>query len=187
MSKPLNVIEFIDESPISRFQKLVAGLAFAILAIDGFDTAAVGFIAPSLRSHFGVEASALSPLLAAGFVGLLFGALFAGPIADRVGRKPVLIGSLIVFGLASLGAAFAPDLFWLTGMRLITGLGLGGAFPNAVTLASEYFPERRRSDSPDRGLARPAGHRRRGASGSCGHRNPRAARIRSVHGLVAGH
>src|SRR5207237_6045865 len=69
----------------------------------------------------------------------------AGPIGDRVGRKPLLLASLTIFGLASLFSAFAGSLFMLTILRFFTGLGIGGAFPGAATLTGDYAPHRRRA------------------------------------------
>ncbi|STU49544.1 4-hydroxybenzoate transporter [Klebsiella pneumoniae] len=83
--------------------------------------------------------------MSAALVGLAVGALTAGPLADRIGRKKVLIMSIVVFGGFSLLTAFATSLNQLTLLRFLTGLGLGAAMPNAATLMSEYAPERRRA------------------------------------------
>jgi MFS transporter, AAHS family, 4-hydroxybenzoate transporter len=141
----VDVQTFLDEHPFSAFQWLVFGLCFVIVLLDGFDTAAIGFIAPSLLKEWGVEKSALGPVLSAALFGLAAGALSAGPLADRLGRKRVLVVSVLVFGLACLGSAFAADLSQLTMLRFVTGVGLGAAMPNAVTLMSEYCPQRRRA------------------------------------------
>lgn len=141
----VDVQTFLDDHPFSAFQWLVFGLCFAIVLLDGFDTAAIGFIAPSLLKEWGVEKSALGPVLSAALFGLAAGALSAGPLADRFGRKRVLVTSVLVFGLACLGSAYAADLSQLTMLRFVTGVGLGAAMPNAVTLMSEYCPQRRRA------------------------------------------
>ncbi|WP_316192130.1 MULTISPECIES: MFS transporter [unclassified Bradyrhizobium] len=141
----VDVQTFLDEHPFSPFQWLIFGLCFVIVLLDGFDTAAIGFIAPSLLKEWGVEKSALGPVLSAALFGLAAGALFSGPLADRLGRKVVLVGSVLVFSIACLASAFATNLTELTVLRCVTGIGLGAAMPNAVTLLSEYCPQRLRA------------------------------------------
>ena len=75
----------------------------------------------------------------------MLGALIFGPLADRLGRKRILGWSVAFFGLMSLVSIWAPDLTTLTALRFLTGLGLGGAMPSAITLTSEYCPSKRRS------------------------------------------
>lgn len=141
----LNVQQFLEQHPFSALQKRVLVLCFLIVAIDGFDTASIGFIAPMLRSEWQLSALALAPLFGAGLFGLMAGAFLFGPLADRFGRKPVLLGSVGFFGLACLLSSFAGDLGTLLVLRFLTGLGLGGAMPTSVTLTSEYCPQSRRS------------------------------------------
>ena len=141
----MEVQQFIDAQPLSRTQKLIIALCFLVVAIDGFDTAAVGFIAPALKEAWQLDPEHLMPLFGAGLFGLMTGALIFGPLADKIGRKPILVGSVFVFGLASLLSAFSPDMTTLVVLRFITGIGLGGAMPNAITLTSEYCPSARRS------------------------------------------
>lgn len=144
--KTVDVQNFIDQNPLSWVQKRIMWLCFLIVAIDGFDTAAVGFIAPALKAEWSLQATGLAPLFGAGLFGLMAGALIFGPLADKWGRKTILVGSVIVFGVASVIAATATDMNSLIVWRFITGLGLGGAMPNAITLTSEYSPTRRRSN-----------------------------------------
>ncbi|WDY55713.1 MFS transporter [Pseudomonas sp. PSKL.D1] len=141
----VDVQRFIDSQPVTAFQWRVLLLCFLVTAIDGLDTAAIGFIAPALREHWQLGAAELGPVLGAALVGLMLGAFMAGPLADRFGRKRVLLLSVACFGTFSLAAAFAQDLHSLALLRFLTGLGLGGAMPNAITLTSEYCPQRRRS------------------------------------------
>jgi len=145
-AKPtVDVQQFIDDKPFSLYQWLILGLCFLIIAIDGFDTAIIGFLAPALSQEWGVEKAALVPVLSAALVGLAIGALLAGPLADRIGRKKVLLASVLLFGFWTLMSAFAGSIQILTALRFLTGLGLGAAMPNAVTLMSEYAPQRKRS------------------------------------------
>lgn len=143
--RTLDVQTFIDEQRFSPYQWTILVLCFLVVAADGFDTAAVGFIAPSLIGDWGVSRAALGPVMSAALVGLGIGALAAGPVADRLGRKTVLVLSVFFFGAWSLASAFAGSIESLTALRFLTGLGLGAAMPNAVTLMSEYAPSRIRS------------------------------------------
>ncbi len=143
--RSVDVQDFLNEHPFSPFQWLVFALCFCIVLMDGFDTAAIGYIAPSLGAEWGVERAALTPVLSAALFGLAFGALAAGPLADRLGRRKVLIGAVALFGLASAASALSDGLTTLIVLRFVTGLGLGAAMPNAVTLISEFCPSERRS------------------------------------------
>ena len=144
-ARTADVQRLIDDHPLSGWQWLVFAMCFIIVLLDGFDTAAIGYIAPSLIKDWGVTKPMLGPVLSAALFGLAAGALAAGPIADRLGRKRVLTVSVLVFGLATVASAFAADLSQLSVLRFVTGLGLGAAMPNAVTLMSEYCPTARRS------------------------------------------
>lgn len=144
-TRSMDVQDVIDANPVSRFQKLVIALCFLVVAIDGFDTAAIGFIAPALRAQWGVTPAQLAPLFGAGLFGLMVGAFFFGPLADKWGRRPVLIATTVFFGLGTLASAFSTSVEMLTVLRFVTGLGLGGAMPAAITLTSEFCPTRKRS------------------------------------------
>ena len=140
-----NVQTVLNEHPFSRFQWVIFALCFTIVLLDGFDTAAIGYIAPSLMQEWGVAKPALAPVLSAALFGLAAGAISSGPLADRYGRKAVLMASVLVMGVACLVSAFAGSVDALTFWRFITGVGLGAAMPNAVTLMSEYCPDSRRA------------------------------------------
>lgn len=141
----VDVQQIIDSNPLSAVQKTVIGLCFLVVAIDGFDTAAIGFIAPALRGLWKLTPTQLAPLFGAGLFGLMVGAFLFGPLGDKWGRKPVLALATLAFALCTLASAFAPDIETLTALRFATGLGLGGAMPAAITLTSEFSPAARRS------------------------------------------
>jgi AAHS family 4-hydroxybenzoate transporter-like MFS transporter len=147
MAEPrtLDVQSFLDENPFSAFQWMIFGLCFFVVFLDGFDTAAIGYIAPSLLSEWGFERSALAPVLSAALFGLATGALLSGPITDRVGRRTMLVCSVTIFGVACLASSFSGSLSQLVAWRFVTGLGLGSAMPNAVTMMSEFLPTKWRA------------------------------------------
>ena len=123
-----------------RLHLRVAWLCGAVLFLEGYDIASVGYAVPSLVDVWKVHPQAFTPALTAGNVGLLLGSLFAGLLGDRLGRKPVLIGCALVFGLFSLISAFAASPLYLAALRFPTGLGLGGGIPLAVALAADVAP-----------------------------------------------
>lgn len=134
----------IDAAPIGAMQWRVIICCFLVVMMDGFDTAAIGFIAPAIREHWQLTAADLAPLFGAGLLGLTAGALLCGPLSDKLGRKRVIEWCVALFGLFSLLSAFSPNLETLIVLRFLTGLGLGGAMPNTITMTSEYLPSRRR-------------------------------------------
>ncbi|HEN8800858.1 MFS transporter [Pseudomonas sp. CM25] len=145
VGKSLDVQSFINQQPLSRYQWRVVLLCFLIVFLDGLDTAAMGFIAPALSQEWGIDRASLGPVMSAALIGMVFGALGSGPLADRFGRKGVLVGAVLVFGGFSLASAYASNVDQLLVLRFLTGLGLGAGMPNATTLLSEYTPERLKS------------------------------------------
>lgn len=141
----VNIQTFINEQPFGGFQRLIFCLCFAIVLLDGFDTAAIGFIAPSLLTEWHLTKPDLAPVLSAALFGLACGALVSGPLSDRLGRRALLLGSVFLFGVACLVSAFSSSIGQLTVLRFITGVGLGAAMPNAVTMMGEFSPDRRRA------------------------------------------
>jgi AAHS family 3-hydroxyphenylpropionic acid transporter len=120
---------------------------FAAAMCEGLDVQAAGVAAGGIKIAFAPTPAALGLFLAAGNLGLLFGAVAGGRLADRLGRKRVLVASITAFGLCSVLAGFAWDMPSLIGARILTGLGLGGAMPNLIALAADVSPERARNSS----------------------------------------
>jgi AAHS family 4-hydroxybenzoate transporter-like MFS transporter len=140
----VDVADFIDRRQLSLFQVLVVAICFLIVAIDGFDATVMGFLASSIRTEWGLTPTQLAPLLAASLFGLLAGAIIFGPLSDRFGRKTILLLCVALLGAASLAASASPSPPMLIALRFLTGLGMGGAMPNCVTLTSEYCPQKHR-------------------------------------------
>jgi AAHS family 4-hydroxybenzoate transporter-like MFS transporter len=141
----VDVAGFIDQQPVGGFQIRLLLACAAVLFIDGFDTQAIGYVAPALAKEWGLTKSALGPVFSAGLFGLMIGALVFGPLADRIGRKKIIIFSTLAFGIGTLITAFVQDVGMLLAIRFLTGLGLGGAMPNAIAMTSEFSPHRRRA------------------------------------------
>ncbi|BBF99168.1 MULTISPECIES: MFS transporter [Pseudonocardia] len=135
----------IDKHPVGPYQRRVLLLCLGVLVLDGLDVAMVSFIAPSLIADWGLDKAEVGPIVTGGLLGLALGSLIGGPLADRFGRRRVIIASMVFFGLTCAATALAPDVFWFTVLRVITGLGLGAALPSATTLVSEFAPARRRA------------------------------------------
>ncbi len=140
----LDIAALIDARPVSRFQIGVLVLLGASVVIDGFDAQAMGFVAPAIIRGWGIDRAALGPVFGASLIGMLIGSLLLSPLADRIGRRPVLVGSTVFFGLCMLATPLATSIGTLFAVRLATGLGLGGIMANAMALAGEYSPRRRR-------------------------------------------
>jgi AAHS family 4-hydroxybenzoate transporter-like MFS transporter len=141
----IDLVDFIDRQPVGAFQIQVLLACAAVLFLDGFDTQAIGYVAPALAKEWGLKKADLGPVFSAGLFGLMIGALLFGPLADRIGRKKIIILSTTAFGVGAFATAFAQDVTTLLIIRFLTGLGLGGAMPNAVAMTSEYNPQRRRA------------------------------------------
>ncbi|WP_430306255.1 MFS transporter [Serratia inhibens] len=144
-SNEIDVRTLINDRPLSGYQKLIVLLGFIVIALDGFDITLMGFIAPELKSEWGVGNHQLGMVISAALIGLTIGALLSGPLADWMGRRVIIINSVFFFGLWTLITAFSQNIEQMIFFRFMTGLGLGAAMPNVGTLISEYAPEKKRS------------------------------------------
>ena len=134
----------IDSSPWTTYQKLLTALAALTIVIDGFDIQILAFVIPSLMKEWHVARTVFAPVLALGLAGMAVAGPVAGYLGDRFGRRAALIGSVTLFGLATAATAFADSLVALAILRFLTGLGAGGAVPNASALVAEFAPVYRR-------------------------------------------
>jgi len=141
----IDLVDFIDRQPVGGFHLRLLLACAAVLFLDGFDTQAIGYVAPALAKEWGLSKGALGPVFSAGLFGLMIGALVFGPLADRIGRKTIIVLSTLAFGIGALVTAAVNDVNALLLIRFLTGLGLGGAMPNTVAMTAEFNPQRRRA------------------------------------------
>ena len=135
----------LENQRIGPLQIRVAALCTLIQICDGYDINSVAWAVPSLTHVWSLPGPAFTTAFLWSSIGILVGALSAGPIGDRIGRRPLLLASVTIFGIASLLSAFSSSLLMLTVLRFFTGLGIGGAFPGAATLTGDYAPHRLRA------------------------------------------
>jgi MFS transporter, AAHS family, 4-hydroxybenzoate transporter len=140
--KGKDVAGLLDERPLSRLQIVVGLICVLVAVMDGFDTQAIGYVAPAIIQAWGIPKLTLGPVFSAGLIGSLLGALTFATLADRYGRRPILVICALIFGAAALASSLASSVPVLLVLRFITGLGLGGAMPIALAQTSEYMPQR---------------------------------------------
>lgn len=121
---------------------LTLALCFAIAIFEGFDLQSMGVAAPRMRAEFGLDNAQMAWAFSAATLGTLPGALLGGRFADKIGRKKVLMFSILLFGVMSVLTAFASQYSVLILIRFLTGLGMGGALPMMITLASEAVSDK---------------------------------------------
>lgn len=144
-SRVIDIKAFIDEQKITAYQWLLVALCFLVVTADGMDVAIMGFVAPPILHEWAISRPAFGLVMSAAPLGLVIGALVAGPSSDRFGRKVVLLSSIFVFGIFTIATAFTSTPTEMAVLRLLTGIGLGAAMPNTTTLLSEYAPQRKRA------------------------------------------
>jgi AAHS family 4-hydroxybenzoate transporter-like MFS transporter len=134
----------LDEGRWTPRQKLLTALAAIAVTFDGFDIQILGFAIPSIMREWHLVRADFAPVLAIGLAGMALGTPLAGYLGDRLGRRTALIGCVLLFGAATIATAFSRGLGELAMLRFLTGMGAGGALPNAGALAAEFAPMRRR-------------------------------------------
>lgn len=144
-TKSINVSQYIDDQPVGRLQRIVFALCFLLIALEGFDTAIISFIAPQILRDGLIAQHDVALLIGIGMIGLLVGAPVGGVLADRLGRKKVLAFAVCWFGLCCIVSTLInqPALFIF--LRLLAGLGIGAAMPPVANMVAEHCPARYRT------------------------------------------
>jgi AAHS family 4-hydroxybenzoate transporter-like MFS transporter len=143
-ARTINIPELLANSRVGPLQKRVFILCALCLIIDGFDVQAMGYVAPALVPDWKIDRSALGPVFSAANFGVLIGSLVFSTIADKIGRRPVLVGATLFFALMTLATAYAQNIDQLFWLRLVAGIGMGCIIPNATALVGEFSPAARR-------------------------------------------
>ena len=144
-SAKFDVSQAIDDGGFFTLQKLAYVFAALAIVVDGFDGQMIGYAIPMIMKEWGVTRATFSIAVASGLVGMAIGSLSAGVLADKLGRKPVLVTSVFLFGSATMLIGFAPDVTTIAMIRFFAGLGIGAALPAATTLTAEFIPFRHRT------------------------------------------
>lgn len=142
---PVSVDELVDGQKFGAFNLSLLVWSFLAMFAEGFENAALGIAVPHLVREWGANPAAMGPMLSASLFGILAGAPLFGFLGDRYGRRFVIIVGCFVFGLTTLAVVVAQDMYQITALRFLTGVGMGGLMSNAVALNSELSPRRLRA------------------------------------------
>lgn len=143
-ARSVDLQTLVSGAQISPRQYAVAALCGVLAMVDGFDGQAMAFAAPAMAPALGIPVEQLGPVFSAGLAGSLVGTFAQGPIGDRWGRKPVLLGSFLLMALATLATITASTVSQLIALRLLAGLAIGAALPNIFAIVADYAPAGRR-------------------------------------------
>ncbi|MFC4312284.1 3-(3-hydroxy-phenyl)propionate transporter MhpT [Steroidobacter flavus] len=127
----------IERRDESANRAITIALCFCVAVLEGFDLQIIGVMAPAIREAIHLTPQQMGWVFSASLIGLAVGAAYGGWLADRLGRKPVLIGSVVTLGVFTLAAALIRDVNSLLAVRFLAGLGIGGAMPNLIAVVSE--------------------------------------------------
>ena len=139
-SSEINVGKLIDNSRLNRVSIGVIVLCGLIMLMDGYDYNIINVAAPVIMKEWNISSGPFGRVFSAAFLGYLFGAILLGILSDKIGRKKTLILASCIFSIGTLLVYFANSLGVLIAIRVLTGFGIGGAVPCAITLTSEYSP-----------------------------------------------
>jgi len=141
----LDVARVLDEGHWTPYQRWLVALTAVAIIFDGADNQLLGVAVPAIMRDWHATRAAFAPILALGMFGMMIGGAAAGMAGDRIGRKTALTGTVLLFGIATAAAGLTHGIAGLALTRFLAGVGLGGAFPNAAALASEFVPRRHRA------------------------------------------
>ena len=134
----------LDQAPLRFRQMLVLGIALLLSALDGYDSLSMAFVAPALAHEWGIGKAVIGLLLSSSLVGMAIGALSLAPLADKLGRRAVVLGALVVMTAGTAMSALAESVPVLVAARVLTGVGIGVMIAMTTLLSAEFTNVRRR-------------------------------------------
>ena len=134
-----------DHARFGRFHAITLFWCALIIIFDGYDLAIAGIALPSIMKDMGVTPTSAGFMVSAALFGMMFGAIFLGTIADRIGRRWAIAVCIVLFSVFTAAAGFSTDPVTFSVTRFLAGLGIGGVMPNVVAQMTEYSPRRARS------------------------------------------
>jgi benzoate transport len=137
--------DIIANAPMSRLQVAVVGITIALNALDGFDVLSISFASPGIAREWGINPAALGIVLSMELIGMAIGSVFLGGVADKIGRRPTMLGCLLVMAVGMMMATTVRGLVDLSIWRVVTGLGIGGMLASINAVAAEFSNTRRRA------------------------------------------
>jgi AAHS family benzoate transporter-like MFS transporter len=143
--RQIDLHRLADDARFNRFHGLVLFWCALIIVFDGYDLSVVGIALPSIMANMGVDATHAGFMVSSALFGMMFGAIFLGTIADRIGRRWTIVICVALFSIFTAAAGLAKDPVTFGAMRFLAGLGIGGVMPNVVAHMTEYSPKRIRA------------------------------------------
>ena len=144
-AETMNVNQIIDHAKFNSFHFKVVAWCLLIILFDGYDLAINGVVLPLLMQEWGLSAVQAGMLASTALAGMIFGAMIFGSLADKIGRKKVIMICIVLFSGLTFAGGFASNPTEFGILRFLAGLGIGGVMPNLVALTSEYAPATKRS------------------------------------------
>ncbi|UIF91133.1 MFS transporter [Cupriavidus sp. UYPR2.512] len=142
--RQIDVHKLADEARFNRFHALILFWCALIIIFDGYDLAVAGIALPSIMKEMGVTATSAGFMVSSALFGMMFGAIFLGTVADRIGRRRAIAICILLFSVFTAAAGFTSDPVTFSVTRFLAGLGIGGVMPNVVAQMTEYAPRKLR-------------------------------------------